>query len=91
MGRIVLVRLHWGAPVHPKVHFGFQTILAAILIQFTSNLEYSLGMDIGRSLLILVHEDTQGLQLCIKSCTLVSRHSLQIRNVVWVWVREEPY
>ena len=34
--------------------FGFQTILSAILIRFTSNLEYSLDMGLARSLLILV-------------------------------------
>ena len=33
-----------GAPVHQKVHPGFRTILTAILIRFTSNLEYSLGI-----------------------------------------------
>ena len=53
-----------GAPVHPKVHPGFQTILTAILIRFTSNLEYSLGMGLGRSLLILVYVGALGGATC---------------------------
>ena len=44
-----------GAPVHSKVHPGLQTILATISIRYSLNLEYSLGMGLGRSLSILVH------------------------------------
>ena len=41
--------------------FRFQTILTTTLDRFTSHLEYSLGLGLGRSLLIFVYEGQLGL------------------------------